>query len=489
MKFGKVSFFLYIFLFSFSIGQLKSQSNTKFLTLDEIRSDFDLLIRSLKEAHGELYRFNNKDSLDNHFDNYRKKLVTIKSQPEFISLLSEMLAEIHDGHLNLEYDDNTNNSLRQARFFPFRIVVEGQKMRILFNDTNNDSTLLPGMEIVSINNQTAGNLLQTILTKLPGDGYIETGKLKRLERNFDRYYWLFVDQTSSFIISAKDISGKLITAKTEGVISTDRINNRNSNPVNKNILLNAGKLDGPKENITCQTIPGTDIVNLRVRSFDNEKFIAQLDSVFQKIAKQKNKTLILDLRGNGGGVDSYGAYLVSYFTDKPFRYFDRIHLISIAPSFATLKSQTLDDLRDGTIPDPKGGYLVTPKLHPGVGELVPAKTPFKGKVFVLIDGGTFSTSADVAAILKNITKPVFIGEETGGAYEGNSSGLNALIVLPNSRLKLKINMYGYWNAVPQLEKGRGVQPNYFIEKKIHDVLNGIDLQLNKAVELAEAATK
>ena len=141
MKFRHVSFFLYMLLFGFSIGQLKSQGNTKFLTLDEIRSDFDLLLRSLKEAHGELYRFNNKDSLDNHFDNYRKKLVTIKSQPEFISLLSEMLAEIHDGHLNLEYDDNTSNSLKQARLFPFRIVVEGQKMRILFNDTNNDSTL------------------------------------------------------------------------------------------------------------------------------------------------------------------------------------------------------------------------------------------------------------------------------------------------------------------------------------------------------------
>jgi len=62
-------------------------------------------------------------------------------------------------------------------------------------------------------------------------------------------------------------------------------------------------------------------------------------------------------------------------------------------------------------------------------------------------------------------------------------------VLPNSGLKLKINMYGYWNAVPQLEKGRGIQPNYFIEKKIDDVLNGMDLQLNKVIELAEAATK
>ena len=37
---------------------------------------------------------------------------------------------------------------------------------------------------------------------------------------------------------------------------------------------------------------------------------------------------------------------------------------------------------------------------------------------MLIDGGTFLTSADVCAQLRSLTKSVFVGEETGGASAG-----------------------------------------------------------------------
>ena len=182
----------------------------------------------------------------------------------------------------------------------------------------------------------------------------------------------------------------------------------------------------------------------------------------------------------------YGALLVSYLTSKPFRYFDHIHVATIQPSFTSWKPGTLENVKNGTVPDPKGGYLVTPKLHPGVDEQKPAQVPFSGKLFVLLDGGTFSTAADVTAILRTQTKAIFIGVESGGAYEGNISGLNALLKLPNSGLKLKINMYEYWNAVSPREKGRGTQPDYPVESRIADLLRGIDQPMTRAVALAQS---
>ena len=91
--------------------------------------------------------------------------------------------------------------------------------------------------------------------------------------------------------------------------------------------------------------------------------------------------------------------LVSYLTDKPFRYFDRIHVKTITPGFKAPPDWNGDDehmtkLREGMKPDPAGGFLVTEKGHPGVAEQRPGKFPFMGKVFVLIHGGTFSTAAD-----------------------------------------------------------------------------------------------
>jgi len=133
---------------------------------------------------------------------------------------------------------------------------------------------------------------------------------------------------------------------------------------------------------------------------------------------------------------------------------------------------------------PDGGYLVTPASHPGVAEQQPNANPFRGRVVVLIDGGTFSTAADVAAQLRSAGHAMFVGEETGGGYEGNTSGLNASIVLPNSRLRTKIMMYGYWNAVRKPEvRGRGTMPDHVVARRTADVLAGVDPQLKRALGL------
>jgi hypothetical protein len=103
---------------------------------------------------------------------------------------------------------------------------------------------------------------------------------------------------------------------------------------------------------------------------------------------------------------------------------------------------------------------------------------------VLIDGGTFSTAADVAAQLRSMGRATFIGEETGGGYEGNTSGLNALIVLPNSRQRLRIMMYDYWNAVkPPATRSRGTMPDRAVLRRVSDVLRGSDPVLEEAIRI------
>lgn len=470
---------------SISTGSGKTELNPiKMLTVQQMQSDFDLLRNSIREAHGGLYRFSDSAALNRRFDHYRSQLTSVTNQLAFISLISAMIAEIRDGHMRLEYDGTTVAQLSKARLFPFGVMVESEKLKVMYNDTPDNADIVPGMQIISINGHTVPELLKLLMSKISGDGYIQTGKKKRLERSFAQNYWLFADQSTEFTLIAKDISGKIVTAKVPGVMNSERTANRNTNPVNRQLLNAITKLDGPKQNISLRFEEGGAVAGIRIRAFDGYRFITELDSVFHILNEKKTKALILDLRGNGGGVDEYGAALVAHFTDKPFRYFDRIQLKSISPSFATWKQQTFEDLRKGTVPNPEGGYLVTTSLHSGVGEQKPAKNPFKGKVFVLMDGGTFSTSADVTAGLRKHTKAIFIGEESGGTYEGNTSGLNALIKLPNSELGLKIHMYGYWNAGPKGEKGRGTLPDYPMETQMADLLEGRDMQWKSAVAMA-----
>jgi hypothetical protein len=446
------------------------------------QEDFDVLRSALDEAHGGLHRFVSKPELDRRFDTHRARLDRPLTRPELAGILSEAIADIRDGHLRLEYDSATTVALASAKVFPLRVVLEDARLVVLFNDSPTDTSVRPGMEVVSISGRTVRQLLDVLLPKVSGDGFIETGRRTRLARTLPQLYWLFVEQAAEYVVALRDSAGRTMTATLAGISERDR--RTIANPVNAVIAANLARLDAPPGNVSLEFLDTHTLARLRVRAFDGEGFPASLDSAFRTLRERGTTKLILDLRGNGGGVDDYGALLVSYFLDRPFRYFDRIKITTNAPSFATWLPRTFEATRNGTIADPTGGYLVTTAHHAGVGEWQSAAHPFQGQLIVLIDGGSFSTTADVAAQLRSRRRALFIGEETAGTYEGNTSGLNALIVLPNSGLRLKVMMYGYWNAVQSQAGGRGILPDHAVSFRVADVLRGTDRALEVARTLA-----
>jgi hypothetical protein len=449
----------------------------------QLQQDFDVLTRALEEAHGGLHRFTAKPELDRVFAAARANLNEPMTSLRFASVLSEALAAIHDGHTRLEYDDATTSALASGPMLPLRVALEDDRLIITANDTPADSTILPGMELMSINGRPTTSIVKAIAPKLSGDGFIETGKRSRLARSFAQNYWLYVEQATTFTVVARS-AAQTVTTTLKGVTSAERASS--TNPVNTAIAANVARLDGSRDTIALSFPQGEDIGVLRIRAFDGTTFISSLEHAIATLREKRAKGVILDLRGNGGGVDMYGAALVSQFLSGPFRYFDRIKVTTIKPSFATWKASTFDDLKNGTTPAPGGGFLVLPKLHPGVSEQPPATAPFPGKLVALIDGGTFSTSADVCAQLRSRTNALFVGEETGGAAEGNTSGLNAQVVLPNSQLKLKVQMYGYWNALgplhPEaLQRGRGTMPDVSVLRTTADNMAGVDTAVREAL--------
>ena len=454
------------------------------LRVPALLEDFDVLRRALDEAHGGFDRFSTRTEFHQRLDRHRARLDRRMSVLGFAGVLAEAIAELRDGHSRLELDSLTAARLSSAQVLPIRVAIEGTRLVVRSNDSPADTLLRPGMEIGRINERPAAQIISSLLPKVSGDGFIETGRRARLASGFATLYWLYIDQDDRFTIEAQDDGGRAVTVTLPGIRERDR--RSIINPVNAQLTANAARLDGPLGNVAVEFLADTAIARLRIRAFDGQRFPPALDSAFQLVRERRIEKLILDLRGNGGGVDEYGALLVGYFMERPFRYFDHIRVRTIAPTFATWPERTFAAMRAGTVPDPEGGYLVTPELHPGVGEQRPAAIPFRGRVVVLIDGGTFSTAADVAAHLRSGGRAAFVGEETAGTYEGNTSGLNALIVLPNSGLRLKVMMYGYWNAVAKpAVRARGTLADHQLTKRIADVLRGIDPPLEHAVSLLQ----
>ena len=131
---------------------------------------------------------------------------------------------------------------------------------------------------------------------------------------------------------------------------------------------------------------------LSIRTFgyyDNQqKFYDFLDSAFEQIHHSTVQNLILDLRNNSGGDPVCAAHCCPISKES-------LHLI--------LPVLTMDMRR---------------WLNPSRWL---AKNAFAGNLYVLINGGCFSTTGHFCALLKYTRRAKFVGEETGGTYECNDN--------------------------------------------------------------------
>ncbi len=114
----------------------------------------------------------------------------------------------------------------------------------------------------------------------------------------------------------------------------------------------------------------------------------------------------------------------------------------------------------------------------------PQKNHFDGKVWILVSGRSFSTTADFCAIAHYHRRGSFIGEEVGGAYYGNNSGYSFRLTLPNTKVRVDIPLWKYVNAVSGYAyPRRGVMPDYPVQPTIQDVLNGVDTEMIYTLKL------
>jgi len=102
----------------------------------------------------------------------------------------------------------------------------------------------------------------------------------------------------------------------------------------------------------------------------------------------------------------------------------------------------------------------------------PYADAFKGNLYVLVNGGSFSNSGIVCSYLELTKRAVFIGEETAG-NKNIISGEPGDFILPNTKIIAEISTKKY-RIRQQDNDGHGIVPAYEIIPSIDDIINGRD---------------
>ncbi|WP_231121101.1 S41 family peptidase [Epilithonimonas vandammei] len=104
----------------------------------------------------------------------------------------------------------------------------------------------------------------------------------------------------------------------------------------------------------------------------------------------------------------------------------------------------------------------------------PKANAFKGKIYVLVNGASFSASSIISSKLKYEKRAVIVGEETGGANDGTVSGVNNTVTLPNSKLTLPIGLFLIRPNIQFENKGLGVIPNFYVDPDFANIRSSED---------------
>ena len=410
--------------------------------VDSVKADLRFLQRKLEAMHPGLYRYEKPAGLRALFDSLYRVIDRPLSGQSFLSLLELVAARIRNGHTMIlpgaaamEYYGTRGRSL------PL-LVVSAQGRSYVLENNSADSGIAAGLEVVSINGVAAGEVRRQLLMRSIRDGYNETYPTWLLDHYFAAYYRFCFGEPEEFLLELRGKSGvvfqKRIRALTRDSVTYYRaLRYGQDHPVvEAGLGIVARRKDDGQTAILKISSFDPDILQSRYQ----QDYRRAMDSVFLWLERMRITRLVVDLRDNQGGDFPPGRYLLAY-------------LLATPASFLF------------------GG--------PEARVIRPAAHRFAGKLVVLVNGGSFSSTAIVAAILEREKRAVFVGEETGG-NKYLISGDPAEVLLPHTGISCSISTV-IFRIGKGVNNGHGVMPEYRVVPGIEDRLARRDPALEKAI--------
>ena len=439
------------------------------IPLEELKEDYQLFRSALEEAHPGLYRYASMEHMDSLFNGYEEGLLAPATQRAFYQSLLPLVDAIQCGHTKWMPSDRMGYPYfyYTDRLFPLKLFIEKNRAFVI-DFYGNNSGIDKGDEVLSINGEEIPDIIHRLLGGIFSDGENSTLKYYELNRYFSAWY---ADMTGGDVPPGKEFRVRILKDGQESELTLEAATLEQVRAVDEK-MEDAGSftLSFEQNSTAILTIPyfwnpesGPGFRKFLKRSFD-------------EISERNTENLIIDLRNNEGGKEVYGSLLLSYLMDMEFPYYDRLEITQKKKfTFSQYASVPLAFRILKRLFKKSGSGMYVWHGHKNCGMQKPRKNSYTGKVYALINGGSFSVSTEFASVLRSLDRAVFIGKETGGGYYGNNSGFFAVLILPHSKMELGIPLIGFYSRVqPAAHPNRGIFPDYEVSPSLNGVLESRD---------------
>ncbi|AZB17363.1 peptidase S41 [Chryseobacterium indologenes] len=490
--------FLLVMLSSCASIKKHNEQRASCIPPEQLKEDIDYAYSKLRQMHPQLYWYIPKKELDRKFDSIKQTINQPLTPLEFYFKLQPVIAGIREGHLSLRIPRKrfTKKEIKTLEhktglFSRFEYYVADDRMYIIQNRDSIEN-IQPGTEILSINNIPVSDYIKKYRNLISSDGYNTTFQPYFLKDLFFNYY------TAEHGLSDKAIletlykgEKKTITLRREIKSDTDLEKDKEMKKRTPEKKMNDYVASSNSYNRSFKFLDkDSTIAYIKVKSFSREYSDEFYKKTFSKIKDAKSDYLIIDVRNNYGGSLYEINNLYSYLANKPFTLIKPSQITSRDIPLRTnyfRKSSPLE-FAFKSIAYPSYFFAQAFSTYKKDGKVFykmkadkptkPNKEAFQGKVFVLINGGSFSASSIITAKLKNDKRAILVGEETGGANDGTVAGFYSYQKLPNSEIKFPIGLVLVQPNINFSDSKKGVIPDVAIKESMQDIIDKKDPQLD-----------
>lgn len=460
--------------------------NLKKYQKSDLTADFDLLASSLKEAHTGLYWYNTERQFDSIVKVQRKYINDSLNGLEFYNIVAPIISYSKEDHCDIYLPEDVSEFLKtKGKFIPISVLSVNEKIFVLNNPAKDIK--IKGFELKKINGKRIEDIYRELFKTFASDGYIKQSKYRWLDNmRFSEYYAQTIGQPNEYKMEVLDPkSGQILTFELSPV-NSDSLSKIN-NEVNLYQDLEPADFKIISDNTVILTFNTFHDVLYEEKEIE---FKTLVSNAFNKIDSLNIKNLIIDIRENGGGTEGNEDYLFSYLTDKAYKKYKNVKISAFQYSFYEHTDTNTEKAIEEFEKDIEKEHYLTEDgrilRKDGIEEVEPLKpNPFKGEIYVLISGWTYSGGAEFASLMRQHTDAIFIGEETGGGFYGNTSGYGLGLTLPNTKIEVDIPLLKFSLNVDKGEFGRGVIPDYPIQPTFGNYKNGIDPVMDLVKKMAE----